>query len=391
MSKSGFIVLVIIIVAGFYIYSNQDFTRELTCLSDEKLFNGECIANVFCDDNTSNYECSTAKPFKCINGTLTESATECGCDKGYKPNENLCEEVKYCNDGTEYRECSTTKPKYCEKGALIYKASLCGCEEGYIADGEKCISRYQNNPKDIYFDYVLRGEEGTIKLIVYEDLNEYLKALPRTITYYEYEPVPTKKDFIERELNNQIQEPYIVELANKIKQLNLDEDDKARVAISLVQHIPYDQIAFKTNNLTGKYPYEVLYTNTGVCGEKSVLLVFLLKELGYDTAYLAFEEENHAVTGIKCPEQYDYRDTGYCFIETTQPTIPTYKAAEYANVGYIQSIPDVIVLSEGKSFDSIDEEYEDGLNYENINQMGTVLPAKYYNKWLELREKYGLI
>ncbi|MFH1589853.1 MAG: hypothetical protein ABIB43_04770 [archaeon] len=390
MSKSGVFILILLIAVGFYFYSNQDISLPSFCSGDEKLFNNECIPDTVCGDNTSNYQCSTNKPFKCINESLIESATECGCEEGFKPIENICEEIKYCRDNTPYGECSTTIPKYCQDGALIYKASVCGCEEGFIPDKERCISKYKINPKDIYFEYTLRGESNSIKLTVYGELNSYLASLPRTISYYEYEPVPTKKDFLERELNNKIQEPYLVELSTKIKALDLSNDDKARVAISLVQNIPYDQNAFKTNNVTGKYPYQVLYTNTGVCGEKSTLLIFLLKELGYETAYIAFDPENHAVAGIKCADQYDYRDTGYCFIETTRPTIPTYKAAEYTNVGYIMSIPIVVKLSEGIAFETIGEEHLDALNYEKINKMGPILEPSYYAKWLALVEKYGL-
>ena len=211
--------------------------------------------------------------------------------------------------------------------------------------------------------------------------------MSRSISYYE--TPPTQKDFILKDLNDNIQKEYLLSLAQKINSLPLSDDDKARVAISLVQQIPYDYQGFESGELTGKYPYEVLYTLSGVCGEKTELLLFLLRELDYGTAYFSFDLENHAVVGIKCDVQYDYRDTGYCFVEASGPTIPTFKSGKYVGVGYIESIPEVIPISDGKTFDA-SEEFEDALYYEKLMQMGPTLPAREYNIWLKLTKKYGL-
>ena len=106
-------------------------------------------------------------------------------------------------------------------------------------------------------------------------------------------------------------------------------DDQARIAISLVQQIPYD---WQTFGLENRYPYEVIYDNTGVCEEKSRLLAFLLRDLGFDVVLFSFESENHMAVGIMCPVQYSYKNTGYCFVETTEPTMITYSQGEYVGV-----------------------------------------------------------
>ena len=91
--------------------------------------------------------------------------------------------------------------------------------------------------------------------------------------------------------------------------------------------------------------------------------------------------------GIKCPVEYSYKGTGYCFIETTGPTIITDSEREYVNVGKLTSTPDVIVISEGLSFDSVEEEYQDKLEYLTLEKSS---PQNNYQKWLNLRQKYGL-
>jgi len=77
--------------------------------------------------------------------------------------------------------------------------------------------------------------------------------------------------------------------------------------------------------------------------------------MGYGTALLIFKYENHEAVGIKCPINYSYKKTGYCFIESTSPTIPTYAKAKYVGVGELDSIPEIIKISDGKSFDGIAE------------------------------------
>jgi uncharacterized protein YeeX (DUF496 family) len=63
----------------------------------------------------------------------------------------------------------------------------------------------------------------------------------------------------------------------------------------------------------------VLYNNTGVCSDKSLLAYSLIKELGYGMAFFIYDKENHMAIGIKCPEKYSTYGSGYCYAETTNP------------------------------------------------------------------------
>jgi hypothetical protein len=157
-----------------------------------------------------------------------------------------------------------------------------------------------------------------------------------------------------------------------------------------VQRIPYDWTKFTEKRSQEKYPFEVLFDYKGVCGEKSKLLVFLLQELGYGTAIFDFNAENHWAVGIKCPVKYSYKNSGYCFIESTSPTIITDSNGDYAGVGKLYSEPKIIEIFEGSSFDSVSEEYEDLTELTKLNQLKS-MNFEEYEKWKELTKKYGLM
>ena len=358
--------------------------EECGCPIGEREHKGDCIVEIKCSDGTYHPECSKDN-FQCLNGKLVMDAKECGCPEGYKKRYDECK--KTCDDGTFYEECSKDKPKYCDDGELIDKASECGCPYEEVKENERCVSQYLTGKKKINMRYTLRGKEGNIELEVYGGLNDYLSEIPRSISY-SYVP-PTNKDFIMREINEKEQEEELNKLVELIKKENSNEEDQVRVAVSLIQSIPYDWDGFVTGDLNGRYAYEVLYDQKGVCGEKSRILVIILRELGYGVA--TFEFNDHEAVGIKCPSQYDYQDSGYCFIETARPTIMTDSENEYVGAGKLYYPNEIVIISEGKSFEDIGEEYEDAGDFIEIREYGGgIVPTHIYNKWVYLVNKYGL-
>jgi hypothetical protein len=243
------------------------------------------------------------------------------------------EEVLTCGDGTFYDTCSLKKPYFCSGGILIEKASVCGCPDLLTKNGDFCISKYQEDPREIGLRYVLRGEEGEIKLDVYEEMVNYLSDLSRSI-YHSGEEEPFRVDFKLKNINEEEQRELLLPLVVKIQNTTLDREDQMRIAVSLVQNIPF---GFSDKNITilgkminySRYPYEVLYENKGVCGEKSELLAFLLKEMGYGVSLFYHAQENHESLGISCPVKHSLGGSGYCFVETTGPSIITDDSIEY--------------------------------------------------------------
>jgi len=191
-------------------------------------------------------------------------------------------------------------------------------------------------------------------------------------------------------------DPLIIEIQN----LTSNKDDQARIAVSLVQNLDYDWDAFEAGNVQGKYPYEVLYTGSGVCSEKTKLLVYLLRGLGYGVSIFRFDEtENftgHDALGLACPQQYSYENTGYCFVETTTPSIITDSSGDYYSTGNNSSIaklpktPRILKICDGSSFGSVDIEYSDAIEYNRLMNKGKVLSSGDYYRWKSLATKYGI-
>jgi IS1 family transposase len=146
----------------------------------------------------------------------------------------------------------------------------------------------------------------------------------------------------------------IVEVIKKI----VDKpDDQARIAVSMVQNIPYDYDQYESlehNGPNGRWQYntyDVLLNNKGICSEKSSLLTELLKELGFGTAQFYMPIENHMAAAIKVNNP-GYRNTGYAFIESTTPSIIGYNDLDKEG---IHNPRELLGISDGKCFDNTEE------------------------------------
>lgn len=254
------------------------------------------------------------------------------------------------------------------------------------------VDELLTDPKIVTMSFMYDGNMCNVDYIVYKGLNDYLASLTRNITYYD-DP-PTTKDFIIRDLDQNHQKIVLMSLVNYIANFTEDKDDQARIAVSMVQNIPYDDIGLESGLLNSKYPYEIVYTQIGVCGGKSVLLTFLLRELGFSVVIFEYEQDSHRAVGIKCPYEYGYNGTGYCFVETTAPSIITDSDKEYEGVGKLSSY-ELIFICDGLSFDSVSEEYNDSIEYHRLLDLadingGTLSPSN-YDKWMNIANKYGLL
>lgn len=238
----------------------------------------------------------------------------------------------------------------------------------------------ETGPKTIDYPYVLRGRPGLIRFDAYQGVNDYLSTkYPASFD--------NEHDYWLQFVDESIQDRYLNQLARNIRAAETDPDDQVRAAISMVQNIPYIDYPFDT---AAKYPYHVLYHQNGDCDEKSLLLVYLLRELGYGVAVYHFEEEHHMAVGIKAPARYCYKETGYAFIETTKPAIPTDAEGEYAGHGKLSSDPVVIVVADGDSFEGIWREHTDAAEWNRILGMGRKLDQYTYGRYRNLAQWYGM-
>ncbi|MBR9701923.1 hypothetical protein GOV13_03295 [Candidatus Pacearchaeota archaeon] len=298
-----------------------------------------------------------------------------------------------CGDGTEYGHCSLRQPLRCDKGLLVEKALFCGCPVGLKKEGNLCISEYQTGLKNVVLKYVLRGKEKEINFEVYEGVVDHISTIPKSISS-EGGETPSRKDFKLRNINEPAQRELLLPLVTEIQNVVKSEEDRVRIAVSVVQNIPYgisgnliDIRGIQVND--SRYPYEVLYDNQGVCGEKGELLAFILREMGYGVVFFYHQEENHEAIGIKCPKEFSLGETGYCFIETTGPAIITDNRLDYIGLGKLHSTPKVILISDGKSLGDNLYEYNDADTLTDLRDNGVSMFSE--GKLKDIRDKYGLV
>jgi hypothetical protein len=279
-----------------------------------------------------------------------------------------------CGDKTPSGNCSKNKPYYCEKGVLIENSISCGCPENFSINGKFCTSPYELSSREIFFDYVLRGEKKTISFTAYREVEEYVSNITRSITYRNGE-TPSRRDFKLREINDPIQREFLLPLVVAIQnEAPNSKEDQVRIAISLVQKIPFGysekKVTFGGRQIDfSRYAYNVVWDLEGICGEKSGLLAFLLKELGYKTVLFYHYSENHESVGIGCPIEYSIQNTGYCYVETTGSAILTDNEIEFVGGIKLESIPEIISISDGESLGEDMYEYKDAEKLIKINRI----------------------
>ena len=163
---------------------------------------------------------------------------------------------------------------------------------------------------------------------------------------------------------------YIIkEIVSKVSEKTGREGDNlVRRLLYTVTKIPYDEEALINDDPYIKTPYEVLYTNSGVCSEKSMLLAKMLKEMGYGIAFFVYEDMNHMAMGIKC-NKGNY-ETDYCFLDPTGPgpSVIGHPPANFGIIDFRYANIEIIVYAEGKAMDVeagdylTEEEYEEFIN-----------------------------
>ena len=302
-----------------------------------------------------------------------------------------------CPDGSINNTCSAIKPYFCQEWILVENAKICGCSKNTTIANEKCVSQFQTEPKKIQLNYTLRGENYGIDYMVYEGMAEHLSEIPRFIKFNGNQT--SRLDFKLRNINQEEQKEFLFPLVAEIGKITKDEDDRMRIAVSVVQNIAWGKsnktTSFrKTEVQYSRYPYEVLYDIEGVCGEKSELLAFLLKEMGYGVAIFYNQEENHEAVGVKCSLEKSWKNSGYCFIETSGVAIISDSNIEYSGGFSLDSEPEIMKISDGKSLPEDLYEYEDA---EKLKEARKAVQGEdfFFNPkklvtFKKLEKKYGL-
>lgn len=252
------------------------------------------------------------------------------------------------------------------------------------------LADLETGKKKQAYPYTLRSMSQFLYFDTYEGVNTYLQERypDRPSDFYN---ISTLESYYREYVSDPVQKKYLDDLIDNIHDRSGLPQERARIAVSLIQHIPY-KVTTRTY-----YPYEVLYYDAGKCEEKSILAAYVLTQQGYGTALLLYYPEHHMALGLKCPTRYSVDNSGYCFVETTTPSIMTFSNGSYTGVGKLTSHPEIIRIADGSSFEQIDEEYTDARLLDSVmnsaigNSSGFYLDTINYNEFSYLNKKYGLL
>lgn len=195
------------------------------------------------------------------------------------------------------------------------KLSLNHLDIPYKGDEVLDIPPEELTYKDITYkwEYPLgkRTWDYSLKLPI-ETVNHYKSIDRNDIDGYSY--------YVTHEADDE----YLSALANVFKttgkEENLSEFETINLAVSFVQSLKYvpDDIGTGYDEYP-KFPLETLYDEGGDCEDSSILLASLLRELGYGTVLVLFD--NHMGVGAIASEtaNFTYEGKHYHYIETTGP------------------------------------------------------------------------
>lgn len=211
------------------------------------------------------------------------------------------------------------------KDYLLQQVDLITSKSNEISDVD-FPSRLEN-PKTVNFAWSYKGKEYSIEETLYGNVDAYYKEHPVKALYETDSEAEYYENFsLNLESEN---DTTIDDVVNDIKsegiKNNLSEDEILELVISFVQDIPYDDKKYSMMVSEGgnvedswtRFPYEVLYDNTGICTDKSILTVAMVNKLNYGTALFGFDDKEHMVPAIQCTQGYSSYDSGYCYTEVT--------------------------------------------------------------------------
>lgn len=321
-----------------------------------------------CSEGTKSGECSSFKPYYCENGELKYNTTKCGCFSYQILEGERCRNALDCNN-TKHGECSKNKPFYCFDGMLFERASRCGCPKDLETIGEKCINLY---PYDSYANYTwyYKSKTYSIFLKFSKKLVEDYAAKPRTYKCYEPCPSDWETQYYMQFIYDVKQDELIKDLINQMNETanKNSKDEKLMSIMAFVQSIPYNTKSISSSHVMLRYPYETLYMNKGMCGDKTLLAAGIAAKLGYGIALFVYDNENHMALGLKCPYEFSNYQSGYCFLEmTANCSRLTDNTGNYISVGKLETVPRILIVSNGSEieYNTVFQDVNEIKNFEN--------------------------
>lgn len=181
------------------------------------------------------------------------------------------------------------------------------------------ITSNQNTKPEIInkeYEWKFDGKEWTWKIGCDSKFYQYFKNLKRVKNVDDYSVYVT----------NPYDDSYISQLIDRLKETkekyNYSDRKMVDFAVSFVQSLVYvpDDISTGYDEYP-KYPLETLIENGGDCEDTAILMVSILKKMGYEVVLVHYPGQ-HTAVGVKgsadIPGSYfEYNGTRYYYLETT--------------------------------------------------------------------------
>ncbi len=227
------------------------------------------------------------------------------------------------------------------------------------------------NPKQATFQWEHDNKRYELTMTLYKSIDDYYGEQPKKYSYTGTQPQDWEQQYYEMFINVPKEDNTFSKLASELEAMgernNLSDDEIVDLTVAFIQSIPYDEAKSVNDSFLARYPYEVLYDKKGVCSEKSFLGALLIKEMDYGVSLFSFEEAKHMVMGVKCPEQYDSYDSGYCFTELTTPGwkvgVEDFQDIEAitstSKTPSLREVPQIYEVADGKTYHGVIETMEE--------------------------------
>lgn len=200
-------------------------------------------------------------------------------------------------------------------GLLIFITLIIGGLIAYRFYQEHYQYPVETGAKDVSYTWSYQGASYSFDARLYASSYEYYRRQAKGIITGDEEAS------IDRYLKRPTEDKSIDQVTESLKGIavnaGLDSNQQAELIISFVQSLPYDEARAIIDKTHPRYPYETLYDGQGICSDKSLLAIVILREFSFGAAVFLFPDQAHMAPAIQCPASYDNFDSGYCIAEAT--------------------------------------------------------------------------
>lgn len=161
--------------------------------------------------------------------------------------------------------------------------------------------------------------------------------------YYECFLKPIAGDSVIKQIADGIRAVVQVAIQNNYSLWIDTINSPAELAVCLVQQLPYNHDEVGTGKALLDFPAFTLVRKSGTCLDKVILLIAILRELGYGSTMIYFPQadlnDGHAAVGIQSmPNDMRYFGDNYMYIEVSNTAMQTDMLSPFGNIGILPEL-----------------------------------------------------